>query len=213
MVKNETFLHTCQTDTSVIISPSHLKYWPAEEKMKYFYLTKKTVNFMMFLYFMLTCPDTFNLTLINDAKRLSVIPSIFFKSSTYQEDKSQNISEIASQKMVYLHSLNNLLSVSFFISTCVKTPLISLQPRISLAFLSPMSCRLFSSLSEPELSIRRIFFLDWSNNDESNLDSQFAPSSQAGSRLLFSLPSEIWTKSKIPHYKSASKANCLNVLN
>ncbi len=56
--------------------------------------------------------------------------------------------------------------------TCVKSPWNSLQPMISLAFLSPISCRLLRSFREPEFSVCRILFLDCSSNAESRWDSQ-----------------------------------------
>lgn len=73
------------------------------------------------------------------------------------------------------------------LSTCVKCPWISLQPRMSFAFLSPICCRPFSSLREPELRTCRIFCLDVSSTDVSRWDSQSFSS-------MFSLPSGGWER-------------------
>lgn len=78
----------------------------------------------------------------------------------------------------------------FSLLTFVKWPWISLQPRISFAFLSPICCRPFSSLREPELRTCRIFCLDCSSTDVSSWDSQ-------PSFIMFSLPSGSWEREKI----------------
>ncbi len=58
---------------------------------------------------------------------------------------------------------------------------------MSFAFLSPICCRPFSSLREPELRTCRIFCLDCSSTDVSSWDSQ--PFS-----IIFSLPSGGWKR-------------------
>lgn len=79
------------------------------------------------------------------------------------------------------------LSLTFSLPTFVKWPWISLQPKMSFAFLSPICCRPFSSLREPVLSICRIFCLECSSTDVLSWDSQ-------AFSVMFSLPSRGWEK-------------------
>ena len=75
--------------------------------------------------------------------------------------------------------------IYFLLPTFVKWPWISLQPRMSYAFLSPICWRPFSSLRQPAFKICRIFSLDCSKTDVSSWDSQEFS-------LIFSLPSGGW---------------------
>lgn len=76
---------------------------------------------------------------------------------------------------------------TFSLPTFVKWPWISLQPRMSFAFLSPICCRPFNSLREPELRTCRIFCLDCSSTDVSSRDSH-------SDFIMFSLPSGVWER-------------------
>lgn len=88
------------------------------------------------------------------------------------------------------YMLKHDLSATFSLTTFVKWPWISLQPKMSFAFLSPICCRPFSSLREPVLRTCRILCLDCSSTDVSSWDSQpFV--------LMFSLPSGGWERNTI----------------
>lgn len=122
----------------------------------------------------------------NDSKNLAYLheggKSLFrHPLNLYQVFHLQNSNHIVCACIYIIEATVNKVCFPTF----AKWPWISLQPRMSFAFLSPICCRLFSSLRQPVFRICRIFCLDWSTIDWSSWDSQAL-------FVLFSLPPGDW---------------------